>query len=100
MPFLLVFYCTKINERILIFLIFAARGPNFNENVTIEAFQNVNVYSLLCELMKIKGHISNGSLTPFKDALKNQEPNAANSFYLSKYLLSFFAITLFSVIKV
>jgi hypothetical protein len=41
--------------------IFLAHGPDFKKNLTIKSFENVNVYPLLCNLLQISCHPSNGT---------------------------------------
>lgn len=47
------------------FLTFKAHGPNFRKNKVIEYFPNVNVYPLLCKLLNINCHSSNGTTKVF-----------------------------------
>ena len=50
--------------------IFYAYGPAFKGNVTMDAFESVNVYPLLAHLLGIKPRPNNGSLNIFKHVLK------------------------------
>uniref|UniRef100_A0A7M5WLL2 Uncharacterized protein n=1 Tax=Clytia hemisphaerica TaxID=252671 RepID=A0A7M5WLL2_9CNID len=54
--------------------IFFASGPAFKKGVTMEAFDNVNVYPLLAHLLGIKPRPNNGTLTIFKHVLKDWKP--------------------------
>lgn len=49
--------------------IFIARGPDFKANKHVDAFENVNVYPLMCSLLKIDCHKSNGSINTFDNLL-------------------------------
>jgi hypothetical protein len=46
--------------------IFMARGPNFQVNKTLEPFQNIHVYSLMCQLLEINCQPNNGSFKTFE----------------------------------
>lgn len=50
--------------------IFIARGPSFRMGTLLEPFENVNVYSLLAHLLKLKPAATDGKLTPFTNALR------------------------------
>ena len=39
--------------------IFLARGPSFKENISIESFENINIYPLLCSILNISPYQSN-----------------------------------------
>jgi hypothetical protein len=56
-----------------------ARGPSFGVNKFIPPVNNVDVYPLLCELIKIECHPHNGSIENFKEALRGYSGNATNS---------------------
>jgi hypothetical protein len=43
--------------------IFIGHGPDFKKNFKIEPFKNVDLYPLMCYLLKIEPHLNNGSLT-------------------------------------
>lgn len=51
--------------------IFVARGPDFAVNKKVESFENVNVYPMMCSLLKIKCHSSNGSIENVRSLLNN-----------------------------
>ena len=55
--------------------IFFASGPAFKRGVTMEPFESVNVYPLLAHLLGIKPRPNNGSLSVFKDVLKEWNPS-------------------------
>ncbi len=46
--------------------IFMARGPNFKKGESLPAFENVNIYSLLCKLLSLEPRPNNGSFDVFK----------------------------------
>ena len=46
-----------------------AKGPAFYINKTIDSFENVNIQSLLCGLLKIKCPQTNGTILTLKEAL-------------------------------
>lgn len=48
-----------------------ASGPNFKERVTISSFPNVDVYPLLCELVKVNCNPNNGTIDTFRSVLRN-----------------------------
>jgi predicted AlkP superfamily pyrophosphatase or phosphodiesterase len=50
--------------------LFLAHGPAFRKGVTLQPFDNVDVYSLLATLAKLTPEKSDGSLASFKPALK------------------------------
>ena len=52
--------------------IFMAQGPAFKKRVVIDTFENVNVKSLLCGLLKIKCPNTNGTIDNFKPAVVDQ----------------------------
>lgn len=49
--------------------IFLARGPDFNQNKRIESLNNVDIYPLLCGLLKINCNKNNGTVDPFLNVL-------------------------------
>ena len=50
--------------------IFLARGPNFEKNKKINSFKNVDVYPLLCEILKITCNPNNGTIEIFAQVFK------------------------------
>lgn len=42
--------------------IFIAHGPAFKENFTVPTFNNVDIYPLMCQILKILPAVNNGSL--------------------------------------
>jgi hypothetical protein len=49
--------------------IFYAKGPSFKTGTVQPTFENVNIYSLLAELLKIAPAKTDGSLGPLKGML-------------------------------
>ena len=60
---------SKLHQIFCLFLFsckyFLARGPNFKSAATISSIKNVNVYPLLCKLLDITCHASNGTAEVF-----------------------------------
>ena len=77
-----------------------AAGPNFKSNGSLEPFQNVNVYSLLCQLIEIKCNPSNGTAEIFKDLLINLPVSSGKSGTNPLKIISFnfFCIFLFIIL--
>ena len=77
--------------------IFLARGPDFKTNVKIDPINNVDVYPLLCDLVKVKCHAHNGTIDNFAKALKEKPSNgqakqfkiSIHAFFLALYLFLF-----------
>ena len=59
--------------------IFYARGPAFKKGVTVEPFESVNVYPLMAHLLGIKPRPNNGSLSVFKQVLREWNPSLESS---------------------
>ena len=55
--------------------IFFAHGPSFRKHNKINAFRNVNIYPLLCNLLEINPNPNNGSLSPFVNAFLETKYN-------------------------
>ena len=73
--------------------IFFASGPAFKRGVTMEPFESVNVYPLLAHLLGIKPRPNNGSLSIFKDVLKEWNPSfETNANTASSKLNLFFGV--------
>ena len=53
--------------------IFTARGPDFAMNKQLNSFENVNVYPVICNLLNINCHSSNGSLENVKGLFKSSQ---------------------------
>jgi hypothetical protein len=74
--------------------IFLAHGPSFNTKIVLPKFRNINVYSLICDLIEIQPLPSNGTIDPFKKALVKYNESSSSSViskeYLSIYFLIFF----------
>ena len=49
--------------------IFAARGPNFKENYTIDSLRNVNLYQIMCALLNITPSPHNGTWSEISQIL-------------------------------
>ena len=49
---------------------FLAHGPAFEKGVTISAFQNIHLYSLMAEILDVKPVETDGNISPFAAALK------------------------------
>ena len=58
------------NANPLMRALFIAHGPAFRQGVTIAEFPNVDVYPLMTHLLRIKPQPNDGSMAPFRDALK------------------------------
>ena len=72
---------TRYNYKFFFFWFFIARGPRFKKNLTMKQFNNVDVYPLLCELLKIKCNSNNGSLSTFDSYLASKSSQLClNSF--------------------
>ena len=52
------------------FFIKIARGPDFKANTRITSLKNVDVYPLLCGLLKITCNSNNGTINGFLNVLK------------------------------
>ena len=39
--------------------IFFASGPSFKKNVVVDAFENINIYPILCKTLSINPYIEN-----------------------------------------
>lgn len=79
--------------------IFVAHGPSFNTKKVLTEFRNVNVYSLICELIEIQPLPSNGTIEPFKQGLvKFNKPSSASisKTNLSNYFVILLGMVLFS----
>jgi len=72
--------------------IFLARGPNFKRNKKISGFINVDVYPLICNLIRIECNPNNGTLKTFEEVLNNSNKMAVNNLPLT---FSSFIIFLF-----
>ena len=59
--------------------IFYARGPAFKEGVAVEPFNTVDLYPLMCKLLRINPRPNNGSLDNVKALLKEDIPPARSS---------------------
>ena len=70
---------------------FFAMGPAFKSNVTLDSFENVNVYSLLAHLAGIKPRPNNGSLLTFQRALKEN----VRYFFLSIFFFNMLSFECF-----
>ena len=51
-----------LNNHSSMFPIFIAHGPGFKKNYTIESFNNVDIYPLMCLLLGVPEGVNNGSL--------------------------------------
>ena len=51
---------------------FIAMGPSFKSDYSVETFNSVDIYPLMCELLGITPAPNNGSLSVVKDLLKDQ----------------------------
>ena len=67
--------------------IFLARGPNFKQNVKIDPINTVDVYPLLCDLIKIKCNPNNGTLQPFLNSMV--ESSAVQTKFNISFILFF-----------
>ena len=63
--------------------IFVASGPDFKVNERVESFENVNVYPLMCRLLKIECHQNSGSAEIVDRLLHND----SNSLFIGKFSL-------------
>lgn len=75
------------------YYIYEANGPSFKSKITLEPFQNVNVYSLLCKLVEINCKPSNGTINVFTDILKSSSTKLLN-FNKLTYLIILFILAL------
>ena len=71
--------------------IFLAHGPSFMSKKVLPKFRNVNVYSLICNLIEIQPLPNNGTIEPFKEALVKFATSSASisNMYLSIFLFLF-----------
>ncbi|KAK3576513.1 hypothetical protein CHS0354_034187 [Potamilus streckersoni] len=70
--------------------IFLAMGPGFKNGVSVDTFNNVDIYPLLCHLLKINPHPNNGSLDNVRDLLKEEMEDGG-----PKIFIAYMAILLF-----
>lgn len=63
--------------------ILKARGPNFLKNQKISAFKNVDVYPLICNLIRIECNPNNGTLKTFETILNNTNQISSSYFVMS-----------------
>ncbi|XP_032072094.1 ectonucleotide pyrophosphatase/phosphodiesterase family member 3 [Thamnophis elegans] len=67
--------------------IFLAYGPGFKEKTEVESFENIEVYNLMCDLLKVKPAPNNGTHGSLNHLLKNPfynpSPAKEQSFPLS-----------------
>ena len=66
--------------------IFIASGPAFKKSYMSEAFENVNVYPLMCEVLSITCAHSNGSLSNIRHILAVTEDDSMSTMLTSMYL--------------
>ena len=74
--------------------VFAAHGPSFERNVEIEAFENVNVYPLICDLLDIKCNPHNGSLKYFESVYRTSNCSKLQSILNKTYAIFYFIFIL------
>lgn len=71
--------------------IFIAEGPAFKKNYKIDTFKNVDIYPLMCEVLKIKPQPNNGSFERVKSMLDKKLTSSQIKFYT---FLSFVPVVL------
>ncbi len=74
--------------------IFVASGPDFKVNEKVESFENVNVYPLMCRLLRIDCHQNSGSKEVVDRLLVR---NNSNSLSIGKYPLKLYLGVMFLV---
>lgn len=67
------------NELLPMKPIFIAKGPAFRSNQTVAPIKSVDIYPLICHLLKINPSPNNGSLARASRLLKNLETKGSNS---------------------
>ncbi|CAL1538506.1 unnamed protein product [Lymnaea stagnalis] len=72
---------------------FVAMGPSFKKNFSIETFNNVDLYPLLCHLLNLKPAPNNGSLDIVSQLLVDQT-DTPSTLTLTTYVVSFIIIVL------
>ncbi|XP_070567459.1 ectonucleotide pyrophosphatase/phosphodiesterase family member 5-like [Ptychodera flava] len=54
---------------------FIAHGPAIKQNFTLDQFNNVDIYPLICKIMEIKAAANNGSLAVAGTMLESHDPH-------------------------
>lgn len=67
--------------------IFLAMGPSFKKGATVDTFNNVDVYPLLCKILGLKPAPNNGSLEKVSHLLVDRLIDESNesAFWICKY---------------
>ncbi|XP_071533900.1 venom phosphodiesterase 2-like isoform X2 [Panulirus ornatus] len=55
--------------------LFVAHGPDFRRNLEVEAFQNIELYNLMCHLLDVKPAPNNGTWGALHHLLNNAPPS-------------------------
>lgn len=76
---------------------FIAMGPSFKKGYTIDTFDNVDIYPLMCEILGIKPAPNNGSLQNVQSLLKAKsvKPKSTGFFNYDSTFLIYIIILLF-----
>jgi hypothetical protein len=85
-----VFYEDYFKNTLYVYSNFKARGPNFKRNKKMSGFINVDVYPLICNLIRIDCNPNNGTLKTFEEILNN-----SNTMALSNLLYNFSLLIVF-----
>ncbi|XP_046561053.1 glycerophosphocholine cholinephosphodiesterase ENPP6-like [Haliotis rubra] len=76
--------------------IFLARGPNFKTNFTSDPIKNVDIYPLVCKLLKIEPAPNNGSLTRVNAFIQDTPPVSGSP--INAPVLLFECLLVFTVV--
>ncbi|XP_071800542.1 ectonucleotide pyrophosphatase/phosphodiesterase family member 5-like [Asterias amurensis] len=58
--------------------IFVANGPSFKKGLLVEPFENVNIYTLICDILGLSPAPNNGSLEKVQGMLRTTEPTSSH----------------------
>ena len=64
---------------------FIAMGPNFKTGVSVETFNNVDIYPLMCHILRIPPAPNNGSMHIVKNFIREHEEASVDTFWACKY---------------
>ncbi|KAK3089994.1 hypothetical protein FSP39_008300 [Pinctada imbricata] len=61
--------------------LFLAHGPEFRQNVTVNAFENIELYNLMTDILKIKASPNNGTRGSLNHVLRSPPVHAVELFH-------------------